>query len=57
VQERVLVAIEKIAQEGSYDYVFDRSGDFLFLYARDRFDLSDLVLDELGVGVGAQRAN
>ena len=53
VQERVLVAVETIATEGDYDYVFDRSGDFLFLYARARFDLTDLVLDELGVGVGA----
>lgn len=53
VQERILVAVETIATEGDYDYVFDRSGDFLFLYARARFDLTDLVLDELGVGVGA----
>jgi outer membrane protein len=55
VQERILVAIEKISQEEGYDYVFDRSGDLLFLYARDRFDLTPLVLDELGVGVGAGR--
>ena len=53
VQERVLIAVETVATEGHYDYVFDRSGDFLFLYARARFDLTDLVLDELGVGVGA----
>lgn len=53
VQERILVAVETVATEGDYDYVFDRSGDFLFLYARARFDLTDLVLDELGVGVGA----
>lgn len=57
VQERVLVAVEKIAQEGSYDFIFDRTGDFVFLYARDRFDVTDLVLDELGVGVGVRRGS
>lgn len=53
VQERILVAVETIASEGNYDYVFDRSGDFLFLFAASRYDLTDLVLDELGIGVGA----
>ena len=49
IQERILEAMETIAEEGDYDYVFDRSGDFLFLYARDTYNLTDLVLDELGV--------
>lgn len=53
VQERVIAAVETIADEGDYDYVFDRSGDFVFLYTRPRFDLTELVLDELGVGVGS----
>jgi outer membrane protein len=53
VQERVLAAVEAVATDGDYDYVFDRSGDFVFLYTRARYDLTDLVLDELGVGVGA----
>lgn len=49
IQERVLEATETIAEEGDYDFVFDRSGDFLFLYASDTHNLTDLVLDELGV--------
>ena len=53
VQERVIAAVETIANEGDYDYVFDRAGDFVFLYTKPRFDLTELVLDELGVGVGA----
>lgn len=57
VQERVLTAVEAVATEGNYDYVFDRSGDFVFLYARARFDLTDLVLEELGVlGAGTAGA-
>lgn len=49
VQERLLVAIEEVAEAEDYDYVFDKSGDFLFLYARPQLDISDLVLEELGI--------
>jgi outer membrane protein len=49
VQERLLEAIEEVAEAEDYDYVFDKSGDFLFLYARPQYDISDLVLQELGV--------
>ena len=52
VQERVLEAIETVAQDGDYDFVFDRTGDLIFLYTQPRHDLTQLVLDELGVGVG-----
>ena len=52
IQERLLVAVETVANDGEYDYVFDRSGDYVFLFARPRFNLNDLVLDELGIGVG-----
>ncbi len=52
VQERVLEAVETVAEDGNYDYVFDRSGDLLFLYARDAHNLTDLVLVELGVDPG-----
>ena len=49
IQERVLEAIDQVASDEDYDYVFDKSGDFLFLYARPQLDISDLVLDELGI--------
>lgn len=52
-QERLLAAVEIVAEEGDYDYVFDRAGDYVFLYTRSRFDLTEAVLLELGVGVGA----
>lgn len=51
LQERLLEAIETVAEDQNYDYVFDKGGDFLFLYARTQYDLSDLVLEELGVDV------
>lgn len=49
VQERLLDAIEQVAKDEEYDYIFDKSGDFLFLYARPELDISDLVLEELGI--------
>jgi outer membrane protein len=52
VQERVLAAIEAVAEDEGYDFVFDRTGDLVFLYTKPRHDLTQLVLDELGVGVG-----
>ena len=52
-QERLLAAIDAVAADGEYDYVFDRSGDYLFLYTRPRHNLTELVREELGIGVGA----
>ena len=49
IQERILEAIETVAEDGDYDFVFDRSGDLTFLYARDAHNVTDLVLVELGV--------
>ncbi|HMB92249.1 MAG TPA: OmpH family outer membrane protein [Rhodothermales bacterium] len=51
LQERVLAVIEEVATTEGYDYVFDKSGDVLFLYARDEYDLSDQVLEELGIEI------
>ncbi|HET6569169.1 MAG TPA: OmpH family outer membrane protein [Rhodothermales bacterium] len=51
IQERILTAVETIAKEGGYDYIFDKNGGMLFLYARDQYNLSDRVLQELGVDV------
>ncbi|HCR49991.1 MAG TPA: hypothetical protein DIW24_10195 [Bacteroidetes bacterium] len=49
IQERVLTAVEKVAQREGYDYVFDKNGDFVFVFTKDQFDLSELVLKELGI--------
>ena len=47
----MLIAIEVVASAEEYDYVFDRSGDYTFLYADERLDISNLVLEELGIEV------
>lgn len=57
IQERVLTAVEEVATAEGYDYVFDKSGEFLFMFARDQYDLSDDVLRELGIDVDEQPGN
>jgi len=49
IQERILTAIEEVARVGNFDYVFDKSGDYVFLFARSQLDLSDRVLEEMGL--------
>ncbi|MDP4172689.1 MAG: OmpH family outer membrane protein [Bacteroidota bacterium] len=47
IQNRVFDAIKKVAEEQDFDFVFDRSGDVLFLYAKEKYDITNLVLDKL----------
>lgn len=54
IQERVLAAVEEVATAEGYDYVFDRSGDFLFMFAREQHNVSDAVLREMGINVDQQ---
>ena len=53
IQERVLDAVETVADEAGYDYVFDRAGGVVFLFAKPQHDLTERVLDELGVNTAA----
>lgn len=54
IQERILTAVEEVATAEGYDYVFDKEGEALFLYARDQHNLSDQVLRELGINIDQQ---
>lgn len=47
VQNKVFSAIKEVAKEEDYDYVFDRSGDILLLYAKDKYDITSKVLAKL----------
>jgi outer membrane protein len=49
VQNKVFTAIKKVADKEDYDFVFDRSGGVLMLYAKDKYDITSLVLKELNV--------
>ncbi|MEN8191844.1 MAG: OmpH family outer membrane protein [Bacteroidota bacterium] len=47
VQNKIFSAIETVAEDEELDYVFDRSGDILFLYAKEEYDITALVLEIL----------
>ncbi len=49
LQERILEAVDQVATSEGYDFVFDISGDFLFMFRRQQYNVSDLVLSELGI--------
>lgn len=47
VQDRVFKAIQDVAREEKYDFVFDRSSDILLLYMNERYDLTQKVIRKL----------
>lgn len=51
IQQKIMLAVRAVAERGNFDFVFDRSGDFLFLYTKPNWNLSDQVLKELGIDV------
>lgn len=49
VQNKVFNAIKEVAQEDDLDFVFDRSGDIMILYAKDKYDITAKVLAKLKI--------
>jgi outer membrane protein len=47
VQNKIFNTIQEIAVEEDLDFVFDRSGDIMLLYAKEEYDLTALVLERL----------
>ena len=47
IQNRIFTVIQQIAQDNDYDFIFDRSGDIMFLYAKEEFDLTKEVIEKL----------
>lgn len=47
VQNRIFNAIQEIAADEDLDFVFDRSGDIMLLYAKDEYDITAKVLEKL----------
>ncbi len=55
IQEKIYNAIEDIASEKNYAFVFDKSGSLTILYVNPKFDISDDVLDAVGGVLGTVR--
>ncbi len=47
VQNKVFNAIQDVAKEKDLDFVFDKSGQVLLLYAKDKYDITQDVIDKL----------
>jgi outer membrane protein len=51
IQDRVFNAIEALAKEKNYSFVFDVAGSMTIVYADPKFDLNDQVMQRLGITV------
>ena len=49
VQEQILQAIQDVAKDQGFDYIFDKSGQVLLMFANDKYDVTQLVLDKLKI--------
>jgi outer membrane protein len=47
VQNKIFTVLKEIAEKENYDFVFDRSGDVMILYAKEQYDLTQTVIDQL----------
>ena len=47
VQDKLFKAVKDIADEGGYDYVFDKSSTTLLMYSNEKNDLTSKVLAKL----------
>ena len=53
VQERLYNAIERIAREKNYAFVFDKAHGSTVIYVSEKYDISNQVMELLGVKPGA----
>ncbi len=51
IQRQIVEATSIVAERDGYDFVFDRSGDYVFFYARRQWNISVDVLLELGIQI------
>ena len=56
VQEKLLAAVETVATREGFDYVMDRQGEVVLLFARAAGDLTERVMRELGINTARPAA-
>ena len=57
VQDRIYNAIERVAREKNYAFVFDKAASATVLYVAEKYDISNQVLEMLGIKPGAVSDN
>ncbi|MBX2965000.1 MAG: OmpH family outer membrane protein [Cyclobacteriaceae bacterium] len=50
LQDKVWDAVDKVAKQNNLAIVFDKAGELVMIYTDPRYDYTDFVLDELGLG-------
>ncbi|MFQ3575916.1 MAG: OmpH family outer membrane protein [Cytophagales bacterium] len=50
VQEKLFLAVQKVARAKQLQIVFDKASDLTMIYTDPRHDYTDFVLEELGLG-------
>ncbi len=50
IQDKVYNAVKVVADKGGFAIIFDKNSDITMLYTNPKFDKSQAVLDQLGVG-------
>ncbi|MCK5845903.1 MAG: OmpH family outer membrane protein [Bacteroidales bacterium] len=53
LQDNIFNAIKTMADQRGYAIIFDRSGSLSILYANERYDKSDEILEDLGYSPGS----
>jgi outer membrane protein len=49
IQDRIYTAMKKVAKSDGYTFVFDKSNQSNLIYADKEADISNLVLEEMGI--------
>jgi outer membrane protein len=49
IQDRVFTAMKKLAKKEGYSFVFDKANQSNLVYAEKEYDISDSVLEEMGI--------
>lgn len=57
VQDKVFNAIEEYSRQKNYSFVFDKSGSLTIIYADSKMDISDEILDRLGITPQTEQNN
>jgi outer membrane protein len=56
IQDLVFDQVKSLAMELNYDYVFDKSGGVMFLYAKDEYDLTKRAIERIKTTLPARQA-
>jgi outer membrane protein len=49
IQDRIFTAMKKLAKKEGYSFVFDKANQSNLIYADKEYDISDAVLEEMGI--------